>query len=426
MRVPTEVDRLRDWIDEVGEPTLEAEAFALQAMLAGVPELSPRRPRPSWRRVPVLIAVALLLLGASVAALAGIGDLFSGPPAPQSVKTALANGSHPPWTSSRIETDKARELIRTHTSKGDLVLWIAPMSDGNVCLALQHPGERRLAPACVQPGQPASRIEYAVDAPFEAPNAAWRSIWGRVPAATERLSLGSSDGTQRRVAISKGFFIAQLGTRSPDLLVARDGSGHLLARQRVSQYGGFDGAHRLAFRPDGTPKIIVPGRQRVLIRQTTWAGDLTLSTGPSVYGGPCQWITIGGVKTSYVGCQGSLVRVDTLQFGLSEAGLHDRPMAVFSAQLPAESFSGVRFRFADGHVLTLRPTDGSILYAFPPWTMLAAHRPLSMDLLNTKGLVARHESYDRSSPGFFTQFLDGSHGPQLRREVIAWSRTHHW
>ena len=424
----TEAEQVKQWIDLVGEPTLEAEAFALQATLGAVTQGGSQPPRRAFaRRVPVLVAIALLLLGASVVALADIGGLFSGAPAPLSVKHALQNGSREPaWLSSRIVADKARELVRTHTAKGDLVLWIAPTSDGNLCLALQHPGERRLSPACIRPDEPAGRIEYAVDAPFRAPKADWRSIWGRVPRGTATLALGFSDGTTQQVAVSKGFFISPLGTRSPNLLVARDASGRVIARQRVAAAYGFTQGRMMMFRADGSPKVTEAGAARVLIRQSTWAGELTLSTAPSIYGGPCQWVTIGGTKTGFVTCTGSLDQAHPLQVALSTSGLHDHFVWVFSGYLPNDRFSGVRFRFADSHVVTLRPRAGWVLYGFPPFTMLREHRPLSMDVLATDGHVVHHESYASSYTSTFGTFLLGKHGPRMRRWVIEWSKTHHW
>jgi hypothetical protein len=423
----TDADLVKDWIESVGEPALEAEGLALQAALGAVPRTRRQRRGARARRVPLLIAVALLLLGASVAALADIGGLFSGAPAPPSVERALQDGSpRPAWLSSRIEADKARELIRTPTAKGDLVLWIAPTSDGNICLALQHPGEKRLSPACVRPDQAAGHIEYTVDAPFRAPKAAWRSIWGRVPARTATLSLGFSDGTTRRVALSKGFFVSPLGARSPSLLVARDASGRQIARQRLTTAGGLLGFGPASIRADGSPKITVAGAAKVLLRQRTWAGELTLSTAPSIYGGPCQWLAMETTKTGFVTCQGSLELANTSQFGLSTSGLHDHPVWVFSGYLPKDRFSGVRFRFADGHVVRLRPRDGWVLYAFPPFTMLRAHRPLSVDVLGTDGHVLQHQSYTAAYSQTFGVFLLGKHGPRMRRWVDEWSKTHHW
>lgn len=425
----TDADLVQEWIESVGEPALEAEGLALQAALQVVPQDRGKRLRtPRARRVPVLIAVVLVLLCASVVALADIGGLFSGAPAPPSVERALLKGSaRPPgWLSSRIVAGKTRELVRTHTANGDLVLWIAPTSDGNVCLALQHPGEKRLSPACVRPDQPAVRIEYAVDAPFRAPKATWRSIWGRVPARTVSLELGFSDGTSRRVAVAKGFFIAPLGTGSPSLLVARDASGRPLARQRVATAGGLQGFGPSAIRADGSPKVTVGGAATVLIRQRTWAGELTLSSAPSIYGGPCQWLAMERTKTGFVSCQGPLELADPTQWSLSTSGLHDHPVWVFSAHLPRDRFSGVRFRFADGHIVTLRPQAGWVLYGFPPFTMLRAHRPLSMEFLATDGRVLRHQSFTSTYAQTFGAFLLGKHGPRMRRWVDEWSKTHHW
>jgi hypothetical protein len=426
MRMQTEADRVQGWIESVGEPTLEAEAFALQATLAAIaPARRKRRGSAHARRIPVLVAVVLLLLAISVVALADIGGLFSGAPAPPAVERALLQGSaRPPgWLSPRIVADHARELVRTHTAKGDLVLWIAPTSDGNICLALQHPGEQRLAPACVRPGQPAGRLEYAVDA--LTPGAAWRSIWGRVPARTATLELGFADGTTQPVPVSKGFFVAPLGKRSPSLLVARAVSGSVVARQRVAFAGGL-AIGPVDIRPDGSPKVTVAGTARVLIRQRTWAGELTLSSAPSIYGGPCQWVAMERTKTGFSSCQGSLELVDTTQWSLSTSGLHDHFLWVFSAHLPGDRFSGVRFRFADGHVVTLRPHAGWLLYGFPPITMLRAHRPLSMDFLGTDGRVLRHQSFASSYSSMFGAWLHGRHGPRMRRWVMAWSKTHPW
>lgn len=424
----TEGDRVEQWIDQVGEPTLEAEAFALQATLAAVSQGGPRtRGTSRVRRMAVLIAVAFLLLGASVAALADIGGLFSGALAPPSIERALVDGSpRPGWASSRIVADKARELMRTQTARGDLVLWIAPTSDGNLCLALQHPHETRLAPACVRPDEPAGRIEYAVDAPSRAPHADWRSIWGRVPSGTATLALGFSAGPTRQVVVSKGFFIAPLGTRSPSLLVARDASGRVIARQRVAEAYGFLTADFRTTRADGSPNATVAGAARVLVRQSTWAGELTLSTAPSSYGGPCQWLAMAKTKTGFVTCQGSFAIANPVQYGLSTTGLHDHFVWVFSGHLPMDRFSGVRFRFADGHVVTLRARAGWVVYGFPPFTMLREHRPLSMDLLGTGGRVVRHESYASSYSQTFGTWLRGKHGPRMRAWVIAWSKTHHW
>ena len=425
----TEADQVKSWIESVGEPALQAEGLALQATLQAVPLGTRRRRRGARaRRLPLLVGVAFLLLAASVVALADIGGLFSGAPAPPSVERALLNGSpRPGWLSSRIVADKARELMRTHTARGDLVLWIAPTSDGNLCLALQHPGEQRLSPACVRPGQPAGRIEYAVDAPLLAsPKAEWRSIWGRVPARTASLALGYTDGTTHRVVVSKGFFVSPLGTRSPRLLVARDASGRVIASQRVAQAGGLPGIGPTSIRADGSPTVTVAGAASVLIRQRTWAGELTLSSAPSIYGGPCQWLAMAATKTGFVNCQGSLDLADTTRWALSTTGLHDHFLWVFSAHLPRDRFSGVRFRFADGHVVTLRPHAGWLLYGFPPITMLRAHRPLSMDFLGTDGGVVRHESFAASYSSMFGTWLHGRHGPRMRRWVIAWSRTHPW
>jgi hypothetical protein len=291
---------------------------------------------------------------------------------------------------------------------------------------LQHPGEQRLSPACVRADEPAGRIEYAVDAPFRAPKAEWRSIWGRVPHGTATLALGFSDGTTQSVTVSKGFFISPLGTLSPNLLVARDASGRVIARQRVAEAYGFLMLGPQRSRADGSPKVTVAGAAKVLIRQSTWAGALTLSTAPSIYGGPCQWLTMGGIKTGFVGCQGSLELAHPLQYSLSTTGLHDHVVWVFSAQLSSDRFSGVRFRFADGHVLTLRPHAGWVLYGFPPFTMLPQHRPLSMDLLGKDGDVLRRESYAKTYKQTFGVFLLGKHGPRMRRWVIEWSKTHHW
>jgi hypothetical protein len=427
--MPTEAEELRRMVDGVGEPGLDAEASALQALLAAVAErgdVPAARARPALRRVPVLVAIALLVLCAAVAATADIGGLFSGPPAPPAVKQALRpTGHQPAWLSSEILAGQARELVRTPIAKGDLVLWIAPTRDGNLCLALQHPGERRLSPACIRPNEPTGQIGYAVDNAGGEPDGTYYAVWGRVPPGTARLALSFSDGSSEPVALTRGYFIAPIGERTPTLLVARDGSGAVRARQRIVPAGPFGlGRELFEHRRDGSLKAVSRTDVHVLIRRETWVGALKLSRGASVYGGPCTWTTIAG-RLSSAQCEGSLALAHPFSYGFELSGANGRQLIVFSGQLPPDRISGARFRFADGHVVTLHPIDGYVLWAFPPITRLAAHRPVSFELLDPAGRVVRRQSLTQEG-SMFSAMLVGPSDPGLLRKIHAWTRTHRW
>jgi hypothetical protein len=91
---------------------------------------------------------------------------------------------------------------------------------------------------------------------------------------------------------------------------------------------------------------------------------------------------------------------------------------VFYADLPPGRLSAVRFHFADGRSVLLRPHGGWILYPFPPLTGLPAHKPLSYDLLGPSGGVVTHVVFNGHNSPEFGAALDRNN------EIEHWTRDH--
>jgi hypothetical protein len=426
--VQTVADQVKRTIAALGEPAPAAEAAALEAtMLAALRHGSSSTLVSSQRRpgrpMRVLAIAALILLISVVAAVAaGIGDLFGGPPAPAGVKRALSaeNAGQLPWASPRIVAAKARRLMRVSTPHGALTLWIAPTRDGNLCLALQHPQQRSLGAACIRRERSAATINYAVDDAYGESAPWFRSIWGRAPKATKSLELVLADQTTRNIRLVHGFFIAPIGRLVPTLLVARDASGRVIARQHV--LSNYPTPHYpTKTRRDGSPAFtLIRGRQ-VLVHALTWAGELRLSKAPSIYGGPCEWITLGNKPSGWF-CQGALATANPANFGFELNGAHGRPIAVFFGYLPPARVAAIRFNFADGHNVRLRA--GWVLYPFPPISALPAHRPIFYDFLARDGHALSHHVIHADEAGMFNQALTRSNAKQLRTEIQRWTRLH--
>jgi hypothetical protein len=217
-----------------------------------------------------------------------------------------------------------------------------------------------------------------------------------------------------------GFFIAPIGPQVPTLLVARDASGRVIARQHVlSNYPTTQLPSKA--RRDGSPAFtLVRGRQ-VLVRALTWAGELRLSKAPSIYGGPCEWITLGSKPSGWF-CEGALATANRANFGFELNGAHGRPVAVFFGYLPPTRLSAIRFNFADGQSVRLHA--GWVLYPFPPITALPAHRPVSYDFLARDGHALSHHVIGADEAGMFNQALTRSNANQLRTEIQRWTRQH--
>jgi hypothetical protein len=423
--VQTQAERVKGAIAGLGEPSLAAESAARLAMFAAVADRSERR-RPALRRrhrnAARLVAVAAIVLLISVvgAVAAGVDDLFGGPPAPPAIQRSIGQANEvrvfASWASPRIVASKTHRLMRVSTDRGDLALWIAPTRDGDLCLALQHPGERELGAACLR-GKGTGRIEYVADYPQQGYPAELRSIWGRVPDSTHSLVLTLADRTTRAVAVEHGFFVAQIGRGDPTLLVARDAAGHVVARQPVWWAKSVTAAQPQQFRQDGSPVVTLPNARQV-VRVKTWAGQVTFSVARSVYGGSCNWVSLSR-KTENFLCAPGFEPAVPLTFGLTLVGDYaTRPVEVFYADLPPGRLSAVRFHFADGQSFLARPRGRLVLYAFPPLTGLPAHRPLSYDLLGPGGRVVTHVVFGHGNPGNFGAALDRNN------EIEHWTRDH--
>jgi hypothetical protein len=417
----SEFELVAEALDTIGSPRQEAEAACMHNMLDALDGRIARR-RARHRRVAIRLALAAALLALGAIALAdGIG-LFDGPPAPPAVKQALRAGAsldgRPAWQSPKILAGKAHELIRTTTPRGDLVLWIAPTRDGNLCLALQHPGEHALSPACIRRGQPRTIVSYAVDGQG---GPAPRALWGRVPPGTGQLKLGFEGSNSVQVPLRHGFFLVSLDGRVPTSLTARRADGHVLARQRVYV---APVAAQLLMRPsraDGSPSVTLPHQRRPLLHQQTWAGRLTLWTAPSVFGGPCMWASLEG-KTTGVMCEPSLQQALPAEFSFGMNGRNGNPIVELWGRLPAARVAKIRIRFADGRVDEVRAVAGYILYALPPSASLKGHQAVSYALLDHQGRVIDPAfAHDGGMPA---QLVEGRDGPRITAEIHRWMRAH--
>jgi hypothetical protein len=250
-----------------------------------------REERRSWPRRRVLLVVLAGLAVLVVANTAfGLGrrllDFVEGDPAPQPVKKELARGNEPPTgytveghvlgpprpPQPPLDLENARLAIARHTSVGPIYLWVAPSAGGGDCRLLQIPalpagpgGQRPESVDCVGPPTPDRPIEIGTGGI----NVGGRSLsyaCCRVGPDVARLELLLGDGTTMRVAVSKGYFFAEL-----PLGESAANAGDPALAHPIREYRGFDTEDRLVARVPvpklrPTPQPAEPYRTAITIQ----------------------------------------------------------------------------------------------------------------------------------------------------------------
>jgi hypothetical protein len=217
------------------DPTLD-EVRSMFSYYAGpsAPVLRARRSHTP-RRLLVVVAVALLLAGASIASADGLGLFDGGTPVSPAMRASIAAGSigAPAALDPGIEAGTAVTLITIPTDKGTVSLIASRATRASYCagLAFSWLGERA-GLGCDGPGgDPA-----AIDVGQTSPGIFRKSplyVYGHVldQHATEaRIDL--ADGTHRDLALTDGFFLGELAPADSVARVdALDASGAVLASQ---------------------------------------------------------------------------------------------------------------------------------------------------------------------------------------------------
>lgn len=214
------------------------------AQLEGPPAplTEPRRAR-GRRRFVLIIGILLALALASVASADSFGLFDGGTPVSPGMQASIAAGAQgaPPALDPGIEAGTAERLITIPTEKGTVSLIVSRARRASYCMGLTFSwlGDRA-GLGCDGPAVgPAATPPTAIDLGRVVPGRVGASpcfVYGHVlppTAAIVRLSL--TDGSQRDVPLTDGFFLTELGAAEVMTRVeALDPAGAVLAGQTES------------------------------------------------------------------------------------------------------------------------------------------------------------------------------------------------
>lgn len=216
-----------------------------------------RRSTPSRRiAIAAAMAVAGVVLTATLAFGGTLRDLFFGKPAPPPVKHAFAvqnetsllmrrylrahGGGGDAWA-PQIDASRAHGVIEVQTADGPLTLWAAPtVAGGRECwfvdfVADLRPGQKTAAGggSCEERVAPPSKIQWSYGWTRSHPTL--KELSGRLYVDASSLEVYSPGSAPRRIPVVHRYFLAAFpeAVRLPSRLVALDVRGHVVAIDRT-------------------------------------------------------------------------------------------------------------------------------------------------------------------------------------------------
>jgi hypothetical protein len=314
---------------------------------------SHRRARP--RRSLVLLAAALLLVALAIATAAAgqrLYDAYFGRPAPQTVEHALARLSArgrtlpPPFRSDPgFLVSRTRGLLQVRTAAGPVDLWEVPLRRGGSCVFVQADARSvadRRPPAagpCAVAGAARVPVLWAVVAVPVGSGSA-RLLEGHVSRLVRTVELSGG----RRLPLAHGYFLAPAPARA-DALVARDASGRVVARTRLSPVAG---GRSFAGIPLPTEALL---HAPLVLQVTTGAGSVVLATARGAES--CADVYDGSGTVSHVCAAGP---------GRISLGIAMMSGWALYAYL-GRGAASAQVAYADGSTRPLPVVDGWVLHA---------------------------------------------------------------
>jgi hypothetical protein len=228
----------------VNDPVLD-DLRDMFAWFEGPATPRPRARRPRAPRRLILVgAIALVLAAASVASADGLGLFDGGTPVSPQVQAQIAASSQgaPPALDPGIEAGTAVTLITIPTEQGTASLVVSRATRASYCdgIAFSWLGDRQ-GLGCDGPVE-SGTVPPAIDfgqAVLGILGRSPRFVWGHVqPAQASTVRLDLTDGTQRDIPLTDGFYLTELGAHDQvDRVEALDPSGAVLAAQSESPVG---------------------------------------------------------------------------------------------------------------------------------------------------------------------------------------------
>jgi hypothetical protein len=376
-----EIAAVRSFRGAVPQREHASRAAAWRTVTAGLEARRPRRTRFRSRRGWVLVAVALAAVIAVSSALgwtSRLVDAIAGEPAPPRVKRyfAVQNEARAREAMAIFRGSADRDAIveRAHgvlgieTSVGAVIIWAAPTRGGGLCYVVEierlrlpdgRPnGHASCGPRPDPPDRPMLQTGRGMTRVGEG---YLHLLHGRARAEVASVELRWADGRRETLPVVEGFYLYELRPGDePAQLIARDGAGRELARERTRPLGLLQPAERPA------------GPERVLIRLRTSTGHpLTFALARGKTGGLCRITRYRGTGRTCGPDPRLRLAPDGLSVhpGLWNEAEDGKPLVTLQGVVGAE-IERLQLRYADGAAAEIPIVEQFVVFEVP----VAHHR----------------------------------------------------